>query len=39
VSLKSTVSCGTMPIAERTLACETSRKSWPSMVMRPRFTS
>ena len=35
VSLNSTVSCGTMPIAARRLACWTSRMSWPSIVMRP----
>ena len=35
LSLNSTVSCGTMPIAARRLACCTSRMSWPSIVMRP----
>ena len=39
LSLKSTVSCGTMPIAARRLVCCTSRTSWPSTVMRPPLTS
>ena len=35
VSLNSTVSCGTMPMACRRLAWVTLRMSWPLMVMRP----
>jgi hypothetical protein len=35
VSLNSTVSCGTMPMAPRRLACVTSRMSWPSMRIAP----
>jgi hypothetical protein len=37
--LKSTVSCGTMPIAERRLACLASRMSVPFTTMRPPPTS
>jgi hypothetical protein len=39
VSLNSTVSCGTMPMAARSEAWLTSRMSWPSMVMRPPVVS
>jgi hypothetical protein len=39
VSLNSTVSCGTMPIAERSDVCVTSRMSSPSIRMRPPLTS
>jgi hypothetical protein len=35
VSLNSTVSCGTMPMARRTLACVTLRMSCPAMRMLP----
>jgi hypothetical protein len=35
VSLNSTVSCGTMPMAWRRLVCVTARMSCPSIVMRP----
>jgi hypothetical protein len=39
VSLNSTVSCGTMPMAWRRLACVTLADVLPSMVMRPPPTS
>jgi hypothetical protein len=39
VSLNSTVSCGTMPIAPRRLACLTSAMSCPSIVIRPAVGS
>jgi hypothetical protein len=39
VSLNRTVSCGTIPIADRSDFCVTSRMSWPSIKMRPPLTS
>src|SRR5450830_1160928 len=39
VSLNSTVSCGTIPMAARKESCVTWRKSCPSMVMPPPSTS
>jgi hypothetical protein len=39
VSLKSTVSCGTMPIAARSDCCVTSRMSWPSIRIAPSLAS
>ena len=39
VSLNSTVSCVTLPICSRSEAIVTSRRSWPSIRIRPSFTS